>query len=215
MTGALWISIKVLSGVIPALAILGIGLGLLLARGTFRGRELLRLITMLPMALPPSVLGLYLLMLMSHSPTLRSWGFLFDLPAAILAALLAALPIIVSSCRAGFLSVSREYEEAARTLGKTNWQIFWTITLPLARRHVLSGLAMASIRAAGDFGTTLMVAGNMAGRTQTLPLYIYSRVEILDLAGANQAALLLLGLASITLFFVLSMEQEAKSHGVA
>ncbi|MBL3592010.1 MAG: molybdate ABC transporter permease subunit [Synergistaceae bacterium] len=211
MTSALVISLKVLAVNIPLLLILGTTLGWLLAKRTFPGRELLHLIVLLPVVLPPSVLGLYLLMVMGRVPLLHDLGLLFSFPAAALAPLLPALPIMVQAARSGFASVDSQLEDAARTLGDGEWAVFRRISFPLARRFLLAGLALSSARALGDFGVTLMIAGNIPGRTQTLPLYIYSRVESLDFALAHLAALLLtsVGLASL----LLVRRMEGTGHG--
>lgn len=210
MERALFISLKVLAIDIPLLAVLGGGLGWLLARKEFRGRELVSLLVQLPIVLPPSVLGLYLLFALGSVPQLREAGLLFAFPATVLGALVPSLPIMVQAARAAFSGVDRQLEEAALTLGKGRWTVFRRITLPLARRTLLVGLALSSARALGDFGVTLMVAGNIPGRTQTLPLYIYGQVESLNFAQAHTAALLLVGVGIGSLWLVRKM--EAGSH---
>lgn len=201
MSQALLVSLKVLAIDVPLLLILGTAFGWLLAKRNFKGRTVLETVLMLPVALPPAVLGLYLLMVLGRIPFFRSMGLLFSFPAAVLAALIPSLPMVVAGARTGFQSVSESMENAARTMGKSEFQVFTRITLPLARRHVVAGLALASARAMGDFGVTLMIAGNIPGRTQTLPLYIYGQVETLEFAKANVAAaiLALVGIACLRL----------------
>ena len=208
MTSALWVSLKVLAVDIPLLLILGTALGWLLAKRRFRGRELLHLLILLPVVLPPSVLGLYLLMLFGRVPFLHDLGLLFSFPAAAVAPLLPALPIMVQSARSGFASVDERLEDAARTLGDGEGAVFRRVTLPLARRFLLAGLALSSARALGDFGVTLMIAGNIPGRTQTLPLYIYGRVESLYFALAHMAAFLLTAVGVGCLLLVRAMEDR-------
>jgi molybdate transport system permease protein len=210
MERALFISLKVLAIDIPLLAVLGGGLGWLLARKEFRGREMVSLLIQLPIVLPPSVLGLYLLFALGQVSLFREAGLLFAFPATVLGALVPSLPIMVQAARAAFAGVDRQLEEAALTLGKGRWTVFRRITLPLARRTLLVGLALSSARALGDFGVTLMVAGNIPGRTQTLPLYIYGQVESLNFAQAHTAALLLVGVGIGSLWLVRRM--EAGSH---
>ena len=210
MERALFISLKVLAIDIPLLAVLGGGLGWLLARKEFRGRELVSLLVQLPIVLPPSVLGLYLLFALGSVPPLREAGLLFAFPATVLGALVPSLPIMVQAARAAFSGFDRTLEEAALTLGRGRWEVFRRVTLPLSRRMLLVGLALSSARALGDFGVTLMVAGNIPGRTQTLPLYIYGQVESLDFAQAHTAALLLVGVGIGSLWLVRRM--EAGSH---
>ncbi|HOO64982.1 MAG TPA: ABC transporter permease subunit, partial [Synergistaceae bacterium] len=131
----------------------------------------------------------------------------FTFTAAAIGGLLPSLPIMIQSCRTGFAGVPASLEDTARTLGDSEWRIFRRITLPLARRHLFAGLALASARALGDFGVTLMVAGNMAGRTQTLPLYIYSQVERLHFSTAYLASILLVAAGTASLFFVRRIEE--------
>ena len=210
MERALFISLKILAIDVPLLAVLGGGLGWLLARREFRGRELVSLLVQLPIVLPPSVLGLYLLFALGQVPLFREAGLLFAFPAAALGALVPSLPIMVQAARAAFSGFDRTLEEAALTLGRGRWEVFRRVTLPLSRRMLLVGLALSSARALGDFGVTLMVAGNIPGRTQTLPLYIYGQVESLNFAQAHTAALLLVGVGIGSLWLVRRM--EAGSH---
>jgi molybdate transport system permease protein len=206
MIQALAISLKVLAVDIPLLAVFGIALGWLFAKRRFPGREALLLIVQLPVALPPSVLGLYLLLFVGRVPLLKNLGLLFSFPGAAVAALLPALPIMIQAARSGFASVPSPLEEAARTLGDREWRVFRRVTLPLARRPLVAGLSLATARALGDFGVTLMVAGNIPGRTQTLPLYIYSQIEALEFARANVAAAVLVVVGVLSLLLVKRME---------
>jgi len=212
MTDALEISLKVLLFSVPILALLGGGIGWLLARREFPGRETAILLSQLPVVLPPSVLGLYLLLLLARTPGLREAGILFALPAAVIGAIVPALPLMIASARSGFALVDRRLEEAARTLGLSEREIFLRITLPLARRSLAVGLALSSARAMGDFGVTLMIAGNIPGLTQTLPLYIYGRVEAMDFASANVAALLLVAVGVSSLLAARRLESAGRSR---
>lgn len=212
MERALLVSLKVLAIDIPLLVLIGGGIGWFLARKDFRGRELVSLLVQLPIVLPPSVLGLYLLLALGGIPFMRDAGLLFAFPAAVLGALVPSLPIMIQAARAGFSGVDRQFEEAALTLGKGRWEVFTKITIPLARRTLLVGLALSSARALGDFGVTLMVAGNIPGRTQTLPLYIYGQVESLNFAQAHTAALLLVAIGIGSLWLVRQMETGANER---
>ena len=208
MKQALIISLKVLAVDIPLLLLIGTAVGWILAKKKFRGREIISLLVLLPVALPPSVIGLYLLLFIGHFPLFRNLGLLFSFPAAALAALIPSLPIMIQGARSGFASVPVELEDAARTLGDGEWRVFRRITLALSRRSLIAGLTLASARALGDFGVTLMIAGNIPGTTQTLPLYIFSKMESLDFAKANIAALLLAVIGIISLALVKSMEKN-------
>ncbi len=203
---ALLVSLKVLAIDVPLLLIMGIAFGWLLAKRDFPCRSAIETLLMLPVALPPAVLGLYMLMILGKIPLFRSMGLMFSFPAAVLAALVPSLPMVVSAARTGFESVPDSMENAARTMGKSEFEVFRKITLPLARKHVIAGLALASARAMGDFGVTLMIAGNIPGRTQTLPLYIYGQVETLEFAKANMAAAVLAAVGIASLRFVRKLE---------
>ncbi|MCF7935480.1 MAG: ABC transporter permease subunit [Synergistales bacterium] len=206
MTSALLVSLKVLAVDVPLLLVLGTAIGWVLAKREFPGRRLLSFLVLLPVALPPAVLGLYLLMLFGHLPLLQELGFVFSFPAAALAALVPSLPLMVQSARVGFAAVPGEVGGAARTLGDGEFAVFRKVTLRLSRRSLAAGVALASARALGDFGVTLMLAGNIPGRTQTLPLYIFSQVEALEFAAANLAALVLTVAAVAALALVRSLE---------
>ncbi len=211
MTGPLLVSLKVLALSLPVIVILGGWIGWILARKAFPGKMLLSLLVQLPLILPPSVTGFYLLLLFGKTPFLRHLGVLFSFPALVIAASVPAVPIMAQAARAGFSSVNSEYEDAARTLGKGEGHVFFTITLPLARRSLLAGLALSSARALGEFGVSLMIAGNIPGLTQTLPLYIFSRVETLNFAQAHGAALLL-ALAGFSSLYAVRMLEEGRGR---
>lgn len=208
MGEALHISLRVLAVDVPLLLLLGVPLGWILARKVFLGRGILEMILLLPVALPPSVLGLYLLLALGHLPGVRTWRLLFSFPAVALGALIPALPLVVQGARAGFAAVPRDLEDAARTLGDSEWHVFCRITLPMARRSLGAGLALGTARALGEFGVSLMIAGNIPGRTQTLPLYIYSRTESLDFVAAHGAAFVLAVVGVTALFLVRRLEES-------
>jgi molybdate transport system permease protein len=180
----LWLSLRVATLATAAALALGLWLAYLLANRDFRGKEVLDAALTLPLVLPPTVLGYYLLVLLGRaSPFGKIWESLTGSPlvftwkAAVVAALLHALPLLVKSARAALESVDRSFERAARTLGASEWRLFWRVTLPLARRSILAATILAFARALGDFGVTLMVAGNIPGRTQTVAVAIYDAVE--------------------------------------
>lgn len=180
----LWLSLRVafLSTLLAAGA--GVAISYYLANREFRGKEALDAAITLPLVLPPTVLGYYLLVLLGHESALgRVYEFIFGqqlvftVQAAVLAAMLHSAPLLIKSARAALESVDHSYERAARTLGAGEWRVFHAVTLPLALRPILAAVALAFARALGDFGITLMVAGNIPGRTQTMALAIYSAVE--------------------------------------
>lgn len=165
-------------------AAIGIPLAYMLARRRFRGRGLVDLLVTLPLVLPPTVTGYYLIVLLGRRGwlggpvyTLTGWSITFTWYAAVVAATVMALPLLVRTARAAIESVDRDLERAAFTLGRPEWRTALEVTLPLARNGILAGLVLAFARALGEFGATLMLAGNIPGRTTTVPLAIYTAVQ--------------------------------------
>jgi len=173
----LLLSLKV-AGTATLIALaLGTGAGFALARGRFPGRDTLDALLLLPMVLPPTVLGYYLLVLIgSHGP-IGAWliqhlgiRLIFTWQGAVIAATVVAFPLVFKGARAAFETVDAQLEQAARTLGIHELGVFFRVSLPLAWRGILAGLLLAFARALGEFGATLMVAGSIPGRTQTLSI---------------------------------------------
>jgi len=202
----LWLSLRVAT-ISTALALaIGLWLAWTLANRTFRGKELLDAAVTLPLVLPPTVLGYYLLVLLGRaSPLGKLYEGLFGGPlvftwqAAVVAALFHSTPLLVKSARAAFESVDRSYERAARNLGASELRLFWRVTLPLARRSVLAAAALAFARSLGDFGVTLMIAGNIPGRTQTVAVAIYDAVEAGNASLARMLVVIISALALLIL----------------
>jgi molybdate transport system permease protein len=186
--------------------LVGIPVAWLLARKRFPGRNLLEALVVFPLILPPTVLGYYLLVVIgsqgSLGRVLDALGIelAFTWRAAVLAASLGSIALLIKSAQAGFETVDPRLEQAARTLGRSEWGIFWAVTLPLAWRSVLAGTVLAFCRAMGEFGITLMVAGSIPGKTQTLPLAIYDRVQANQMGEANALALIAIGVVGLLLF---------------
>jgi len=180
----LWLSLRVAVLATTISALIGIPVAYLLANRDFRGRDILDAAVTLPLVLPPTVLGYYLLVVLGREAWIgRLYESIFGEPlvftwqAAVIAAVLHSAPLLIKSARAALESVDHAYERAARTLGAPEWRVFWQITLPLALRPVLAAAALAFARSLGDFGATIMVAGNIPGRTQTVAVAIYDAVE--------------------------------------
>src|SRR5262249_17695961 len=180
--------------------------GYLLARHRFPGRELLDALCTLPLVMPPTVLGYYLIVLIGRRGWLGGWlwdafgiNLMFTWQGAVLASAVGAFPLVFKSARAAFEGVDSQLENAARTLGVHELSVFFQVTLPLAWRGILAGTMLAFARAMGEFGATLMVAGNIPGRTQTLSLAVYDAVE----AGRDDLANFLVLVTSITCIAVL------------
>ena len=204
----LWLSLRVAVLSTAAAVAIGLWLAWLLANREFRGRELLDAAVTLPLVLPPTVLGYYLLVLLGRAtPFGRVYEWMFGAPlvftwqAAVVAAFLHALPLLVKSARAAFESVDHVYERAARSLGASELLVFTRITLPLARRSILAAAALAFARSLGDFGVTIMFAGNIPGRTQTVAVAIYDAVESGNGALARTLVLIVSALSLIILWF--------------
>lgn len=203
---ALWLSVKVAVVATAANAAIGIPLAYLLARRRFVGRGLLDLFVTLPLVLPPTVTGYYLIVLLGRrgwlgAPlyALTGWSIAFTWWAAVVAATIMAMPLIVRTARAAIESVNPAYEKAAFTLGRSEWRTALEVTLPLARRGLLAGLVLAFARALGEFGATLMLAGNIPGRTQTVPLAIYTAVQIGETGEALWLVIMLTALSCVVL----------------
>lgn len=185
--------------------LLGVALAWVLTRKRFPWRTLLESVVVLPLVLPPTVVGFYLLLLLGRSgplgASLEAAGLeiVFTWKAAVIAATVASLPLVVKAAQAAFESVDPRIEAAARTLRPAH-SVFLTVTLPLAWRGILAGLILAFARGMGEFGITLMLAGSIPGRTQTLPLAIYDAVQANDLAQANGLALITIGIVTVLLF---------------
>ncbi|KXG78241.1 molybdate ABC transporter permease subunit [Thermotalea metallivorans] len=201
--------------------LLTLGIGVLLARlftkYQFKGKDLLETFILLPMVLPPSVVGYGLLILIGKRGLIgkilyHTFGItlVFHWTAACIAALIVSLPLMYQSCKAAFLNVGQDYEEAAMDLGADEKKVFWRITLPLARSGIFSGIILSFARALGEFGATLMVAGNIPGKTQTIPLAIYFAAE----SGDKETANLLMLIAVVFSFAVIyGLNSNIKKKG--
>lgn len=210
----LLLSLRVAALATVLVAVAGLAIALWLARSDFRGKSVVETLVTLPLILPPSVLGYYLLLFLGRSGPLDILGLriVFTWPAAVIAASVVALPLMVLSSRAAIAAVDPTLEKAAGTLGSPPWKVVWDVTLPLARRGILAGIMLAFARSLGEFGATLMVAGNIPGRTQTLPLAIYDLVQANRMAEANGAVLLMTVVAFGLLFAVNRLERRTSAR---
>lgn len=204
----LWLSLRVASLATLLSAILGTVLGYLLAEGRWRGRSLLESLVTLPLILPPTVLGFYLLVTLGRQSPLGAFiervtgvPLVFTWQAAVVAATVPAVPYVVRTARAAFEAVDVSIREAASIDGARGLSRLVRILLPLARRGITAGVTLAFARALGEFGATLMVAGNIAGRTRTMPIAIYDAVQMgsFDLAGWLVAILTVVALVVLLL----------------
>ena len=205
----LWLSLRVAGLATLFASVIGIAVAYVLAKGRFRFRGLIEAIVTLPIVLPPTVLGFYLLTLLGvNSPVGKSWERVFGAPlvftqtAAVIAASVSALPYVVRTARAAIESVDARLEAAARVAGLSEWQVARVVTFPVASRGLGAGIALGFARALGDFGATVMVAGNIPNRTQTLPIAVYDSVQAGDLDAARVGSLVLGAIAVVVLLIV-------------
>lgn len=203
---ALALTLKVAGWATAINLLLGVGVGFVLARWRFPGRDLLDAALTLPMVMPPTVLGYYLLVLIGSNGPIGAWllqtfgiRLIFTLEGAIIAATVVAFPLVFKAARAAFEAVEPQLEDAARTLGVGEAALFFRVSLPMAWRGILAGLLLAFARALGEFGATLMVAGSIAGQTQTLSIAVYEAVQ----AGQDDLANFLVLVTSVTCIVVL------------
>lgn len=207
MTGEEWrlIGFTAAMAAVSTLLILPLGLALawVLARRQWRGKALVETCVALPLVMPPVVTGLVLLRLFGRRGPLGHWlehglgvEVVFTWKAVVLALAVMSLPLLVRAARTAIEGVDLRLEQLARTLGAGEWRVFLTITLPLARRGVLAGVLLAFARALGEFGATMMVAGNIPGQTTTLPVAIYHHVQL----GQDSQAGVLAAVAAVLAF---------------
>ena len=211
----LWLSLRVAALATLFSLAFGLWLAYVLANRNFRGKELLDAVATLPLVLPPTVLGYYLLVVLGRPSALgRAYEAVFGQPlvftwqAAVVAATVHAFPLLVKTARAALESVDRTYERAARNLGASDWRVFWRVTLPLARRSIFAAAVLAFARSLGDFGATLMVAGNIPGRTQTAAVAIYDAVESGNTLLARTLVLVISAVAIIIVYVANRLEHR-------
>ena len=202
----IWLTLRVASVATLLALVAGMVLGWVFGRVHFAGRAMLEALFMLPLVLPPTVLGYYILIVMGRrSPLGRflsdtfDYTVIFSWHGAVIASSIVALPLVLKSSAAAFAGVDRTMEAAARTLGQGSVSVFLRVTLPLAWRGILAGAMLAFARALGEFGATLMVAGNIPGQTQTLSMAVYDAAQ----AGHDRLALVLVMITSLICVVIL------------
>ncbi|CAG4886369.1 molybdate ABC transporter permease subunit [Paraburkholderia saeva] len=201
----LLLSLKVAGWATALNLVFGVAAGLALSRWRSAARDVVDSLLTLPLVLPPTVLGYYLLVVLGRRGTIGGWldsigiQLVFTWQGAVIASMIVAFPLVLKSARAAFESVDPQLERAARTLGVSEVAVFFRVTLPLATRGILAGTLLAFARALGEFGATLMVAGNLPGRTQTLSVAVYAAVQ----AGDDSTANFLVIVTSVTCVVIL------------
>jgi molybdate transport system permease protein len=203
------LTIKVAAATLVAHFVLGTGLGWALSRPRWPGRTLLDMMVTLPLVFPPVALGFFLLLLLGRRGIIGGWldatlglSFVFSVEGVLLASIISGLPLVVKPIEAAIASISRSLGEASRTLGRSEWETFVHVVLPNVRGAVVAGLVLGTARSLGEVGITLMLGGNIVGRTNTMSLEIYNSV----FSGEYPRAIALsiaLAVASIAIFLVL------------
>lgn len=214
---ALALSLKIALWATVFNLILGVGIGYLFARKAVWGRELLDTLLTLPMMMPPTVLGYYLLVVLGKNGFIGQFlqqylniNLIFTWQGAVVAATVVSFPLVFKPARAAFDSLDPQLEQAGRVLGISNVGVFLRITLPLAWRGILAGVLLAFARSMGEFGATLMVAGSIPGQTQTLSIAVYEAVQ----AGDDQLANTLVLIISVVCILILLLTSRLLSGKV-
>lgn len=197
--------------------LLGTIIAWILVKVKFKGKWIAEGLIMSPLILPPTLVGYYLLTFLGQRG-IGAWleqtfGFriVFTIQGAVIAATITALPLVVQTVQVSITAIAREIQEAARMDGCNRWDIFWHIDLPLIWRGLLAGGVLGFLRAMGDFGTTLMVAGNIPYKTQTMSMAIYDATQANNIPLANQLALILTSIGFGLIFLVVSLRQNSEN----
>lgn len=208
---AIWLTLWTAALALLLILPLGMALAWLLARKQWPGKSIVETLTALPLVLPPVATGLILLKIFGRRGPIGGWlheqfgmDIAFTWRGVVIALAVMAFPILARSLRSAFEAVPARLENIARTLGRSPWNVFWTITLPLARRGIASGLVLSFARALGEFGATIMIAGLITGKTTTLALSIYQNVQ----TGHDDHALRLLVVCLVISFLAVSISER-------
>jgi len=203
-----WLSLKVSIIASIIVAIIGMLVARFMSRHSFKGKSMVETFFMLPLVLPPTVVGFILLIMLGRGSWIgKAYEWLFAQPivfswiAAVIAAVIVAFPLVYQTMKVGFLSVDRHLEDSARSAGGSELQVFRYITLPLAKRSLTTAYLLGFARGLGEFGATLMIAGNIPGRTQTVPTAIYIAVETGEMGMAWAWTIAIISFSFIMLLF--------------
>lgn len=205
----LYLSLKIAGISTCIVFITGVFLARLLARRDFTGKSVIESLILLPLVLPPTVVGFGLLLLFGKNGPLGAWlndwfgiQVVFSWIGAVVASTVVAFPLMYQSATASFSSIDRKFEQVARTMGASEWRVFWTVTFPLAWPGLLAGLVLSFARALGEFGATLMLAGNIPGKTDTIPIAIYFAVEAGQMEKATFWVIIIVALGFSTIMWL-------------
>ncbi len=202
---AFWLSIEIVAIAVPLNTAFGVGMALLLERGSFKGKALLGMLVDLPFAISPVVVGLALVLVYGKTGWFGNWlighgiQVIFSVPGMVIATAVVSLPFVVRETAPVLRELGTDAEQAAATLGAGAWQTFRRITLPAIRWGVVYGVVLTTARALGEFGAVSVVSGRIEGQTQTLPLYVQGQFENFNVTGAYASAVVLALLALATL----------------
>ena len=205
---AFWLTLVMVAIAVPANTVFGVGAALFLVRGRARGRSILSAVIDLPFAVSPVVIGLALILVYGREGWFGDWltqngiRVIFSTPGMVMATIFVSLPFVVREVVPVLREIGTEQEEASRTLGASNWQTFWRVTLPAIRWGVAYGVILTTARALGEFGAVSVVSGKLAGQTETATLFVEDRFQAFDLTGAYAASVVL---ALLAVAVILSM----------
>ncbi|TCT16766.1 molybdate transport system permease protein [Natranaerovirga pectinivora] len=213
----LYLSFRVATTATVIGIIIGLPIAYLLSKGNGKIIDFIDTLTNLPVVLPPTVLGYYILILLGRQSPIGIFlekhfntMIVFTPTGAIIAATIVSIPFLIKSSKASFIEINKDYLNAARLLGRSEINIFFTIVIPIAWRGILAGVTMTFVRALGDFGTTLMVSGSIPGKTMTMPIAIYDALQVGNKELANLLVFVMTCIAIIVLFTINWLERKMK-----
>lgn len=221
MIEAILLSLKVTAIAVFITFFIGTALAYIFHKNSFKFKDIIETLIVLPMSLPPTVIGYILLILVGKRGLIGryfyewfGWNIVFNWKAACLVAVVVTIPLMYQNAKLGFDNVRKEIKEAAKVDGAESFQIFRYITFPMASKGILAGILLSCIRAIGEFGATLIVAGNIPGQTQTIPLLIYFSIESGEIRKAN-ILIIIIVIFSFILVMIINrlIEKEGKKQG--
>ncbi|WP_373231826.1 molybdate ABC transporter permease subunit [Cohnella sp.] len=211
----LLLSLKVAFMAVIVGLILGLPIALYLSKSKTKLSDLIDTLITLPVVLPPTVLGYYLLVLLGRQSPIGQFleerfqlMIVFTPTGAVIAASVVSIPFLIKSVRTAFSEINRDLIHAAKLLGRSEWSIFFSITVPLGWRGIVSGVILAFARALGDFGTTLMVSGSIPNKTLTMPIAIYDSMQSGDKEMTNMLVMIMTSVAVVSLFLLNRLEKR-------
>lgn len=219
---AIWLTLKLATLVTLILLVLSTPLALWLSKSRSRWSGIVNALVALPLVLPPSVLGFYLLIAMgpngpvgSITQSLGLGTLAFSFEGLVLASVIYSLPFVVQPLHNAFSAIGHRPAEVAATLGANRWDTFFTVTLPLAKPGFLTAAVLGFAHTIGEFGVVLMIGGNIPGETRVISVQIYDHVEALNYAQAHSLSLLMVGFSFVVLFSLYALQHRKKNQGAS